>query len=355
MKTLKTEDEDVGLKACHEIQQQAELDAKTLAWRNLPMVHGDSFAPYLEGVHHQYQHLIESVNRRYNVNGIRMEATKATDNAHQETIALQNKIGEQHKYKNAKENELASHTPAARTKIGHKVLLLSIMAGICIIDSLFNRQSYEYVTGSSYLVSWAIVLVMGGVFAIAAHFFRVAINLGRSVWAKVAVGVCIFGFAFFCFWELALLRVETLTRDAQAEGISVHLDPTMIAVISCFIFLVAVAISYFGFPTREEMETRHKHDKITDEIKSIDTEILGLNDQILAVEKHKNEVHNDCANRLTAGQTEEAQIMAHARSCFSICKRINLMHRKDSQRPDCFDEAYPYDFTTNFQIKNLSN
>jgi len=340
--------------ALNEIEHKAVLGSQAIAWRNLPLQTGDSYAPYFEEYHMLFQKLVDHRNMVHEPKAAFMKAGKATQQAEKENHSLVNKLPNLERRKSQVIRELESLHPSPKTKKWYRTLILFGVISVCLSDSLYNLPTFE-AWGMSYLGALVLALVFGIVLAFFAHLFPRIVSLGKTLWQRSLIAFGLLAGFFIIFLFFGEMRADYLAKIASENGSTAHYSALPFALVSTVLLIVAIAIPHFFSPTKEELEIKTRHEKLTKDKSDLENEIAGIENQRKANDANKDRVHLESSSQLNTGFTDEQKIIAHAMMTFSSFKKTNLLHRDDRVKPNSFNEPYPFIFKTYHNFDNHHN
>jgi hypothetical protein len=126
------------------------------------------------------------------------------------------------------------------------------------------------------------------------------------------------------------------------------------ALASGLIFIIALTISKFAFPSREQRAQMEQYLRIKAEFDLLLNEEQQLEQEKAELIRKHEELKQANLSILLRAAALEDKVISAAKLGFSKWKRANTMHRPDRMRPAAFNDDYPFSFNTNFSdIKNL--
>jgi hypothetical protein len=345
-------DEHVA-KQFEEIKKQIIINAENYAVRNQPPPDNEIIHAYFEEDHLKCQALIDEINRRLQFNTSCHHVTEhkqATENKLREVLNQQSIVKE-------KQNQNTAQLQGKKPPFGKRVIRFVILATIVLLlgDMIFNVPVFE-----TYGYNFAESIFLGVIFAILvgilAHFFKPIISLAKTVWHRRAIAVSLILLLIILFYTMAAHRVQFLElQSSEDTAKTIHFSPLPFVIMSLLMFLGAVFINDFYFPTKEQREAMRDYQRLIAEKQKIDDEYTRLKNDEAAIENEHTEVRHMNASILEYGCSLEELIISKAHEGFALWKKHNMMYRKDNCRPRSFDiPGYPLSFRTNFQtIKKL--
>lgn len=342
--------------ALNEIEQKATLGSQAIAWRNLPLQTGDSYAPYFEEYHMLFQKLIDHGNAVHEPKAAFMKAGKATQTAEKENHALVNKLPNLERRKNQVIGELESLHPSYKTKMWYRALIVVGVIAVCLSDALYNLPTFES-WGMSYLGALVMAVVFGAALVFFAHVFPRIVSLGKTLWQRRLIAFGLLAGFFVIFLFFGQMRADYLAKIASENGSTAHYSALPFALLSEFLLVIAIAIPHFFSATKEELEIKSRHEKLTKDKKDLVNEIADIDNKRKTNEANKDRVHLESGSQLNTGYSDEQKVISHAMMTFSSFKKTNLLHREDRVKPNSFNEPYPFIFKTyhNFDSHHNSN
>jgi hypothetical protein len=337
-----------------EIFQKAVTLALFYAQRCLPALKGDSFASYFEPFHHMYQKQLDENNQAYPAADLEFKGIQAGHLAKREIQRLVNAL---HELKNKLIEvvlKIEQLNPSRRSRLINRILVVYIMLVICFGDVILNVNAFQDLA-LPYWECEMMAIIFGCILALIAHLIPKILVLVESTTTKWVIIIIIAIAAFYGFWEMGELRSAFIERNSPDKDKIIQIGSFAFAVISMLLFGSAVAVSFLYFPTKEEMDVRHKYEAINREKNNLERDITAIKKEITNVERNMSDVQHECSEKLSEGQSNEQQILAEANSTFSEVKNSNQKHREDGLTPDCQNMPYPFQFHTYFNFRNRQN
>jgi len=348
-------DPEAEKKLMSAFSQERELvkqDSGKMAKRHLPTLSGDSMGSYYEDHHMHYQSLLDEVNKRFQMETTVNEGVQSKNATSKKVLALQAEISDAEQELIKIEEELKKR-PEPTSPNRHK-WIMTIIIILCLFDGMFSIPIFESL-GYSKVESWGIGIFFGLILAVFSHMFPKIVNLGKNKIQRILITLGLSALSIELFSFMSFSRVKYLEALAQSQGISVSYSPIPFILTSILLLGTSVFLSFFYFPTKMELQAIKEYLKLKAEKKRLEDEIFTKNKEIESIE----DIHDDCINDkgslIVYARQLENMIIREAIGSFILYKKNNLMNRADG-KPDCYDQLYPFEFQTYFNVpKLLSN
>jgi len=334
-----------------EIKIEIISNTENYAARNLPPPYNEIIDAYFEEDHLKFQGVID-VNRQLqkstSIHHV-VEHKQVTENKLREVLNKQSILREK---QNKNTVQLQDKKPPFSKRIIRFVLIAT--AALTLGDVVFNVpvfETYGYNLAEAFILSTLFAFLLG----ILAHFFRRIISWGITLWQRRAIAISLVLLLTVLFYAMAAHRAQFLEAQASEDAVkTVHVLPLPFVIMSLLLFLGAVVINDFYFPSKEQRDAMLEYQRLIKKKREIDDEYGRLKNEEAAIENAHVEVRHMNASILEYGYSLEELIMSKAHEDFAAFKKHNMMYRKDNCRPRSFDKpGYPFVFRTNFKtIKN---
>ncbi|MDB5124817.1 MAG: hypothetical protein JWP94_2946 [Mucilaginibacter sp.] len=330
-----------------EVTEYVKISAQSVGSKNLPQLTSDNMRFYFEEFHLLHQQLIDTVG------GIIPPET-CVDQVLERNKITQNKQRDLHnKLITAKGNHIytkAKHEgkslPVSELRM---IVCWAAILVVCLFDGLMAVPIFE-ASGFNLLESTGMAIMFSAALAVICHYSTKLIRLGKTVAQRrlIAGAILLMITLLFCF--MANMRVHHLEYMVHANDNSSHevFSPIPFIAFSVLFFSVGIIISFFSMPTKEERNYLRQYKQLLQDIKDSDATIASLERQKDAVQIENSELRNLNGSILIYGASLEDRIIHHAHSLYALWMNENLMYRSDNGKPSCFDQAYPFTFSTNF-------
>ena len=330
------------------VQEKAKASGETLAFKNLPPQNGDHM-DFFEEYHEQHQSLIHTVNTELNFETTRYNAVQGKENAEKDIQALHAKKSKAADKLIECESRVKNIHPSPRTRKTFLMWLWIAIGVLCLAEGIFTIPILQ-IFGLNFLEALILGIIFGGVLSIYAHSIPWLVSLGKTVWQRRAIiaGLFVLTFAFFFF--LGSMRANYLMDSMKTDGATVNFSAWPFALASILLLLTAMTLPILYYPSDEEKRVRLQYEEAIKEKEVWDKEIARIESEITGLGAKKDTLLVSSAAIIEYGQSLEHRIISHAKLCFSLFKKHNLMHRTDGIKPDCFRE-YPFAFTTYFNLQ----
>lgn len=333
-------------------REMVKQDSAKMGKRHLPALNGDSMASYFENHHLNYQSLLDGVNKLFQMETTVNEGVQSKNAASKKILALQSEISEAEQKLIMIEEELKKR-PEPTSPNKHKWVTAAIIL-LTLGDGLFSVPVFE-AFGYSKVESWLLGLLLAFVLAGYAHFFPMIVKMGKTKLQRILITLGLSGLAIGLFTYLSISRVKYLEAFALSNGVQVSYSPIPFILTSVILLGVAVFMSYFYMPSKQELQAIKEYKQLQDEKKRLQEEIEAKTAEIEGIQKEHDDFINDKGSVVVYARQLENMIINEAMSSFVLYKKNNLMCRGDG-KPDCYHELYPFEFRTHFnQPKLISN
>eukprot|EP01037_Dinobryon_pediforme_P007927 gene7927-7999_t len=332
-----------------EIESLGKIRAVSYAGKNLPPLNNEKIHSYFHEDHHEYQALIDMVGSKLQSNTVIAELAeeeRAMRDAlqrlnNQKTVAMEQEI------------TIGKKLDARKPPVTKRRLLIACGA-ICSV-SLFSGIMAEPVFeswGYSLLHASLMCLMFAAVLAVFSHVFERIVLLGMTPWQQrlIAAGLLLFLIALFAL--MATARAENLSRQVaqSTSDSSIHFSPLPFILVELLLFIVAVALNRFLFPTRVQRAALREYQDQHKEKADNEAEQRRMLQEIEAIKQRNLDLRKVNMSIIDYGSRLEEHILSRASSGFAAWKKHNTLHRTDNGRPRSFDdETYPFEFKTNFK------
>lgn len=334
--------------ACDQLLQKIKLSAEKFGLKNLPRLQQDKIQGHFEEHHFEYQKLIDQVNTEIQFKTTCHDVVEAGKVAENQLRELKNKISE------AKDEEIKidGQLKGLPEPVSLLKLLMPYVAVIiiCLFEGILAIPVFE-LWASNYIEAILGGLGFAVLLALFAHYFFQIVSWGKTQMQQRMIAVALLLLLTGVFCGMGLRRAEHLSSLLQGPGTgeqAVNFSPVLFVCMSIILFLVAVAIRYFSYPTSEQWN----HKKIYQDLKAIkhqkECEGQALKTECEKVDREYQALKSSSASMLVYGAMAEAEIINSAKAGFALWKTHNRMHRPDGCTPDCFHSDYPFLFKTNF-------
>lgn len=332
-----------------DLTEKVKIITEQMASQNLPLVHGDSMQSHFEEFQHEYQHLIDTVNKELQFQTTSQQVQQSKLLSGKEIQTSENKLAE------ARTKQLVANTRLKNTPcLMHpkRALIVTIIIGlVCLGEGLFTIPVFE-AWQFNFIESFIAALGLAGILTVFAHIIPRLIALGKTIWQKRLIALVILIFVLSLFIFLSIARSNYIKSVGEANG--VHLEVSMWPFIfgSMLFLVVSIGIYYFYMPTKEEKQSLKEYAEAKKHKRACDKEVARIERDIIQTGQKHTTIIISGTSEFYFGQSLEHMIINSANKAYSLYKRYNLIYRKDGLRPDCFDQPYPFIFITYFNFPN---
>ncbi|HZY40338.1 MAG TPA: hypothetical protein VFE53_26990 [Mucilaginibacter sp.] len=338
-----------------EIELGIISNAENYGGRNQPAADNENVQSFFEEDHLKFQGLIDEVNQSLQVNtSIHhvVEHKQVTENKVREVLNKQSVVRQ-------KQNQNTAQLHGKKPPFSKRILRFILIATAVLIfgDVIFNIPvfvTYGYNKAEAFFLSLIFAFLLG----ILAHFFKRIISWGKTVWQQRIIAIGLLLLMVVLFYTMAAHRAQFLEVQASDDAAkTISVSPIPFAIISLLLFLGAVVINDFYFPSKVQRDAMLEYQRLIKEKQELDDEYARLKNEEAAIENDHVEVRHMNASILEYGCSLEELIISKAHEGFALWKKHNMLYRKDNCRPRSFDKpGYPLPFRTNFQkIKTQNN
>lgn len=331
------------------LTEKVKIISEQMASHNLPLAQGDSMQSHFEEFQHEYQHLIDTVNKELQFQTTSQQVQQSKLLSGKEILTSGNKLAD------TRTKQLIATTKLKNTPClmhpKRALLVTIIIAFVCLGEGLFTIPVFE-AWQFNFIESFIAALALAGILTVFAHIIPKLIGLGKTIWQMRLIAFAILIFVLSLFIFLSIARSNYIKSVGEANG--VHLEVSMWPFIfgSMLFLIVAVGIYYFYMPTKEEKHSLKEYADAEKHKRDCDKEVARLEKDIIQTGQKHTTIIISGTSEFYFGQALEQMIINSAYMAYSLYKRYNLVYRKDGLRPDCFDEPYPFIFTTYFNFPN---
>jgi len=338
---------------CDEIRLAIIPNAENYATRNQPPLDSDVIDTFFEEEHLKFQGVIDEVQRKLQMNTSIHHVAEHKGLTEGRTREVLNRLSAVKE----KQGKNAAHLHGKKPPFSRRTIRIVIIATVVLIfgDVIFNTpvfQTYGYNLAESFFLGAIFACLLG----ILAHFFKRITTWGKTMWQRRAIGIGLLVLLGILFYAMAAHRAQFLELQMSDDAAKpVHVSPLPFVVMSLLLFLGAVVINDFYFPSPEQREAMREYQRLTKEREALEAEFTRLKGEEAAIENEHVEVRHMNASILEYGCSLEEIIISKAHEGWALWKKTNMMHRKDNSRPRLFDiPGYQLQFKTNFHtIKKL--
>ena len=324
------------------------VNAENYAVKNQPSPQNRKLQSYFEEDHLRYQALINTVNMKLQFKSLCNEVVEHDRLTEKRLRTLHNNQTA------AKEEQIAIDAKMRTAKPPYselRVLLVWLaIAIIALFEGLLACPVFE-TWGYNLIEALCMGVLFAGVLAAFSHVFGRIVLLGKTLWQRRTIALLLLLLLVALFIFMSITRAEYLSKqviDNSADAINTHFSPLPFIATSLLLFIVAVAINHFFFPSTAERGAMRDYRQIKQEKQANEVEQEQIEQAIDATQQESADLKKINASILEFGCMLEQLIISNAYRGFSLWKKHNVMHRSDNSRPLSFDDPYPLNFDTNF-------
>lgn len=329
--------------------EQVKNGSVKMAKRHLPNLSGDSMGSYYEDHHMHYQSYLDYLNKRLQMETTVAEGVQSKNATSKKVLALQNEISEMEQLLIKIDEELKKrHVPASPNT--HKWVMAGIFL-LCLFDGIYSVPIFESF-GYTKIEAWIAGIFFAMILATFAHMFPKIVALGKNKIQKILITLGLSTLSVGLFTFMSISRVKYLEAYAQSNGLSVSYSPIPFILTSVLLLGVAVFLSFFYMPNSQELQAIKEYHKLKTEKKRLEDEIAAKNKEIESLEGIQDDNFIDKGSLIVYARQLENMIIAEAMGAYVLYKKNNLLNRADG-KPDCYNQIYPFEFTTYFSQPKL--
>jgi len=329
------------------VDREITHDAENNGVRNKPPLLENDIKPYFAEHHHKTQALLGETAAELQPAVLISEVVESEKNTERKVRELRNKLAAIKE----KGGNCEAGVKGGQREYSKLRMPLAWLA-VCIPllgDGLLNLPAFE-TYGYNFVEALCVSILLAASLAILAHTFDRIVGLGKKVWQKRAIATSILAILTCLFFYLANARAQYLSNEASTNGTSIHFSTIPLALFSVVLFVVAVAVNRFFFPTAEQRKAMRQFDEQVRMQQAIKDERAQIEAQIETVTLQHEELVQTNGSIYVYGGKLEDMIISNAHIGFAKWKRISMMHRSDNGRPIGFnDNDYPFTFQRHFQ------
>lgn len=330
-----------------DLESQWTIDAEVKGARNIPSLSETNVKPYVAHFHHTAQAIATSISAILQPAVLISEVIESEKNMDRRIRELSNKLTplkeEENKLKKRLENE---HRPFGRWRM--PVVWVAMCLPL-LADGLLNISCFQ-AYGYNYIEAVGVSILLAGALALLAHFFDRLVAIGKALWQRrlIALGILLTLASFFYF--IADIRAEALSIEASSSGAATNYSPFPLTLFSTLLFIVAVCVNRFGYPTRDERKAMREYKEVVQRYQSIAKERKRIEDAIEAIKTlHEELIQMNGSIYVHGGKLEET-VINRTWAAYGKWQSTNMMFRPDGARPAAFNgDEYPFIFKQSFR------
>ena len=310
-----------------ELKEQAQKNAKHLATRNLPGKEDSDLSPYIGDLKTGYEALATDILSRLQPHTHYPEAKMDADYLREKDRLLENEIRKKEDSIRNELFELGDYNPKTIARRIRIVLVISII--LALGEVVFNSKVFQ-ITGENLLFALIISVSITVGVNLFAHLSVLQYKAAKTKLKRRLIVAASLTLATGVFIALALLR----TRYLAAHHVDV--SPINFVVFNLFYFIVTSLLSFYVFPTKEEIKLNHEKivrlqaiEKMKKEAVALKGEREHLKEVILENTKHRIRISyyaHYLAERIRKKYHESVELF----------KSTNIIFRTDKFVPECF-------------------
>jgi len=313
--------------------------------------------PFFEENHLRYQALIDKVNEELQFKATVHEVVEDKKATEKKLQVVHNQLSD------AKEKHIALDVAfKCKTLPFSKFRILFISVATCIIflfEGILALPIFE-TWGYGLIVAFLMCILFAGVLLFFSYVFEKIVQKGRTLRQQRLIFFILLLLLSLLFFYMGNQRAEYLNKQVTADStgtINIHFSPWPFTLTSLLLFVIAVALHHFFFPSRGQRDAMREYLKLEQEKKANEALQNSLIQEKADIERANEDLRQQNASILEYGSMLETRIITNAHGGYAYFKKQNLMHRPDRGRPISFDDPnYPFTFNTNFHtIKQLNH
>src|SRR5665213_369473 len=315
-----------------ELKDSARKNAKHYASNNQPAPMGDKIGPYIEDIKTAYEALAAHA-RQYLQTGTHLpEGQIEADRTKEKCKALDTEIS---KLEDLNKNDSFELQHFDAKSVWNRIFLTLILTGIILIGEIaFNTKAFE-VAGESLLFALTISVSVSFAVFILSHVAPILYKEITNKLKRRIFVISILTITMVAFYVLGIFRSTLFAQN------SVSISPGYFVVINLFLFMVSVFLSYYLFPTLEEIKGSIHNVKLH-------LAISKRKKAIAALKVHKDELKHymmELAKQVVRINYYTEYIIKRIEKMYfetvGIFKSINITFRQDRKVPTCFNDEIP--------------
>ncbi len=321
--------------------------------RSLPLLKETNVSPFFEEHHRQAEAMLGKIDMEVPKASLIAEVQEDEKLMDTKVQAIENKLHKIKEQQHGAQAKLEGQKPPfnkARLVLAWIAVSLPLLGDAVISIPIWETWGFNFI--ESVLIS----LVFAGTLITFSHYFwRIVCLIGKTEWQRRAVATGLFLLIVMCFYFMAEARADLRSAQMAAQGIDVHFKPIPFALVSGLIFIMALAISHFAFPSRAEREQMAEFERLKSEYQQLLEQEQELEQEKADIIAKHNQLRQANLSILLRAAALEDMVISAAKLGYTKWKRANTMHRPDRMRPAAFnDDTYPFSFQTSFSdIKTL--
>jgi hypothetical protein len=331
-----------------DLDQQLCADAEQYAIKNKPPLLEKNIKSYFVEHHQKAQSIIDHISTELQPATLISEVVEDETKRDRILQGLQNKL-------RVVKDKAYEHEKLLKDKkqpySTYRIPLMWVLIFVPLLgDGILNRPTFE-TYGYTFIESCAMSLLLATALTILAHLFDRIVALGKTLWQRRAIATGIIVIVTCLFYYLADTRASYLANEALAEGAILRVSPIAFTLISTVLFVVAVALNHFFFPTAEQRNAMREYQSVRKQHEELQQEISRIEQEIETTKQAHEALRHMNGSIYVYGSKLEDMVITHSIGGFAKFKKVNMMHRPDNGRPPGFDsDEYPYFFTKHFTL-----
>lgn len=328
------------------LKELARKNAIHFAKSNRPLPKGDKLEPYIGDIKSGYEELASYIHQYLqpitHLPELKMNAEWAKGKKKQLEAEIEKLEGQNHNDEYALGN-YASGNVTARIRTA-----VIITALIGMGEVVFNTQVFQ-VTGGNMLFALILAVAVSVAVFILTHITPLLYKNTEGRTKKTLIISSALVLATTLFSAMAILRSVFL------QQLNVVVAPVYFVVINVFFFIVASLLSYYIFPTLDELKKYFAMAKLIKEISKRSNKITELKKEldVLRTDILKSTKTHIRAAYYAKYLVERSKKMY--REGIETFKSTNLSFRTDNQTPDCFYDDLPQADISHDTVKSISS
>ena len=328
------------------LKELARKNAIHFAKSNRPLTKGDNLEPYVGEIKSGYEELAAYIHQYLqpmtHLPELRMDAEWAKGKKKELEAEIEKLEGQNHN----DEYALGNYAPGNITARIRTAVIVTVLIGMG--EVVFNTQVFQ-VTGGNMLFALILSIAVSVAVFILTHLTPLLYKEAESQTKKILILSGSLVLATTLFSAMAILRSVFL------QQLNVVISPVYFIVINVFFFIVASLLSYYIFPTLDELKQHFAMARLTKIINRRSDEISGRKKEL---ELLKENILQSTKEHIRAAYYARYLVERSKklyREGLETFKSTNLSFRTDNQTPDCFYDDLPEADISHDTVKAISS
>ena len=328
------------------LKELARKNAIHFAKSNRPLPKGDSIEPYIGDIKSGYEELAAYIHQYLqpitHLPELKMDAEWAKGKKKELESEIEKLEGQNHN----DEYALGNYAPGNIISRIRTAVLVTALIGMG--EVVFNTQVFQ-VTGGNMLFALILSVAVSVAVFILTHLTPLLYKQTESRTKKTLILLGSLLLAIILFSAMAILRSVFL------QQLNVVSAPGYFVVINVFFFIVASLLSYYIFPTLDELKQHFAMAKLTKTISKRCDDISGRKKEL---ETLRADILQSTKTHIRAAYYAK-YLVERSKKLYQegleTFKSTNLSFRMDNQTPDCFYDDLPEADINHDTVKAISS